>query len=270
MLNDYRHHLIAIRRSPNTVRTRCVYVRQLLAAFPNVAKIRPQLLEDFVYSDPNWKPETINVCISSVRSFMAWAHATGRIPTNPAANLTPLKVPLVPQRMVPDENFLAAMPGASLEDQALMMLGGEGGLRRSELAGAHSRHRTGDRLTVTGKGNKTRIVGISPELCTVLDALERDGPCYYFRGRFGGHVHPSTIYERTRRLLAYNPHAMRHRAITTVYKEAGRDVFLTQKFAGHESSNTTMVYVHFEDDELAVASEATRFSRIPAELPAAA
>ena len=47
----------------------------------------------------------------------------------------------------------------------------------------------------------------------------------------------------------YPFHALRHSAVTAVYK-ASRDLFLAQRFARHVSPLTTVIYTHPSDDEL--------------------
>jgi site-specific recombinase XerC len=47
----------------------------------------------------------------------------------------------------------------------------------------------------------------------------------------------------------YNFHALRHSAITAVYRASG-NLFLAQRFARHASPLTTIVYTHPSDDEL--------------------
>jgi integrase/recombinase XerC len=48
----------------------------------------------------------------------------------------------------------------------------------------------------------------------------------------------------------YSFHALRHTAVTNVYR-ASRDVFLAQRFARHVSPLTTVVYTHPSDQEMA-------------------
>jgi len=49
----------------------------------------------------------------------------------------------------------------------------------------------------------------------------------------------------------YPLHALRHTAITNVYR-ASRDLFLAQRFARHVSPLTTVVYTHVSDEELSM------------------
>lgn len=48
----------------------------------------------------------------------------------------------------------------------------------------------------------------------------------------------------------YSFHHLRHTAITNVQREE-RDIRLTQKFARHRSINTTLIYEHASDEQLA-------------------
>jgi site-specific recombinase XerC len=48
----------------------------------------------------------------------------------------------------------------------------------------------------------------------------------------------------------YGFHALRHTAVTNVYR-ASRDLVLAQRFARHASPLTTTVYTHPSDDEMA-------------------
>jgi integrase/recombinase XerC len=47
----------------------------------------------------------------------------------------------------------------------------------------------------------------------------------------------------------YPLHALRHTAITNVYR-ASKDLFLAQRFARHASPLTTVIYTHASDEEL--------------------
>ncbi len=55
--------------------------------------------------------------------------------------------------------------------------------------------------------------------------------------------------ERVRFDRRYSFHAMRHSAVTAVYR-ATENLFLAQRFARHASALTTIVYTHPSDEEL--------------------
>jgi site-specific recombinase XerC len=53
----------------------------------------------------------------------------------------------------------------------------------------------------------------------------------------------------------YGFHALRHTAVTNVYR-ASRDLFLAQRFARHASPLTTTVYTHPSDEDMATTLRA--------------
>jgi integrase len=55
----------------------------------------------------------------------------------------------------------------------------------------------------------------------------------------------------------YPFHALRHTAITNVYR-ASRDLFLAQRFARHASPLTTVIYTHATDEDLREGVRALR------------
>ena len=59
----------------------------------------------------------------------------------------------------------------------------------------------------------------------------------------------STWQRRSGADRVYGFHALRHTAVTNVYR-ASRDLFLAQRFARHVSPLTTTVYTHPSDEEL--------------------
>jgi integrase/recombinase XerC len=59
----------------------------------------------------------------------------------------------------------------------------------------------------------------------------------------------ATWQRRTGFDRVYSFHALRHTAVTNVYR-ASRDLFLAQRFARHVSPLTTTVYTHPSDDEM--------------------
>lgn len=251
MLSAFRTHLVARRRSPNTIRLRMVYLN-LLAREHDLALVTATDLETVLASRPDWSPETVNSAISSWRTFYKWAIRTGHLSTDPTIDLEMLYVPRVVKTLADDERVRAALETASPRDRAIVLLGREAGLRRAEIAALHKSNRRGGWLHITGKGSRFRRVPMSARLTAALDAIDTDG--YYFPGRYTGHLAANTVARIVGRLIGTSPHSLRRSALTSVYRKSGGDLRMTQEFAGHSSPNVTAIYVQVDDDDLIKAS----------------
>jgi integrase/recombinase XerC len=259
MLDEYKTSLQRRRLSPNTVRLRVYWMEKFAKAVPDLAAADIDQMEEWLdRRKHDWSANTQATAVASLRSFYRWATVTGRLQRNPAAELAHVRVHKKPSRITPENVIIDALHEASLQEQAMLLLGAECGLRVSEIAALSRSDRDGEWLTIVGKGNVTRTVHVSERLGTVLDAIEaakmRWG--HYFPGKSGGHAHPSTIWRHISRLTGMNPHALRHRAGTTVYRKLGKDLRVTQEFLGHARPETTAIYVHVERDDLLLAGNA--------------
>jgi len=120
----------------------------------------------------------------------------------------------------------------------------------------------GDAITVTGKGNKRRMVPVLGQvLALVADyvalcptALPADGPL--FIGAKGGPLSPRIVQltmERLRGLLGLaetaTPHALRHSFATHLLARGG-DLRSIQELLGHASLSTTQVYTAVDSERL--------------------
>jgi integrase/recombinase XerC len=151
-------------------------------------------------------------------------------------------------------------------DAAVMALLYGSGLRISEALSLKRRDipapNEGDVITVTGKGNKTRMV---PVLKTVLDLVQdyiamcphplaADQPV--FVGARGGPLSPRIIQltmERLRGTLGLpdsaTPHALRHSFATHLLSRGG-DLRAIQELLGHASLSTTQIYTGVDAERL--------------------
>jgi integrase/recombinase XerC len=120
----------------------------------------------------------------------------------------------------------------------------------------------GDTVTVTGKGNKTRVVPVLPRVLELIDdyaalcpyPLAADGPL--FLGAKGGPLSPRIIQlamERLRGALGLpdtaTPHALRHSFATHLLARGG-DLRAIQELLGHASLSTTQVYTAVDTERL--------------------
>lgn len=256
LLDDFIDYLTRRRRAPVTIRKRRAVVARLLT------EIDPYLVTTFELDEwvhGHWTAdESVNAAISGLRGFFRWMHMSGRRQDNPALELDTVFVERRPARIAADESILAGIASADLATQVMIRLGAECGLRRHEIAKVHqSDIEGGEWLHVIGKNGKHRVVHIEPELRDLIGQL---GPGFLFPGGSNGHLHGNTVYERIRRAVGANPHALRHRAGTVVYEGTGHDLRCTQEFLGHSSPITTSRYVHVTRRDLVRASAAARLA----------
>ncbi|MDB5439909.1 MAG: recombinase XerC [Caulobacteraceae bacterium] len=143
----------------------------------------------------------------------------------------------------------------ALRDQAVLTLLWGCGLRISEgLSLSRADAPMQDRLRITGKGGKTRIVPVLPAVQAAVDAylvaqpfpLDSDEPL--FRARRGGPLSPRHVQAAMQRLRSRlglseraTPHALRH-SFATHLLGAGADLRSIQELLGHASLSTTQRY----------------------------
>lgn len=260
MLDDYTRYLTRKRRAPRTIRLRVYWITRLMRKWPNPLACTIDDLEAFIDSRP-WSPATQQTIVLSFRSFYRWAHETGLIPANPTFELANIRVVRSPSRIASESAIATAIEEAPLLDKAMILLGAECGLRVHEITKLHRDDRHGEWLRIVGKGGVLREVWLSPELAALLDEIEatRMRWGYYFAGKSGGHMHETTVWRHISRWLGSNPHSLRHRAGTKVWRTTG-DIRVAQQFLGHARPETTAIYLHVERDDLARAGQATRIA----------
>ena len=157
-------------------------------------------------------------------------------------------------------------PWILARDAAVLALLYGGGLRISEALGLKRRDMPapgrGDAITVTGKGNKQRMVPLLPQVSQLIADyaaicpydLPGGGPL--FVGAKGGPLSPRIVQlamERLRGALGLpdlaTPHALRHSFATHLLARGG-DLRAIQELLGHASLSTTQIYTAVDTDRL--------------------
>lgn len=224
---------------------------------------------------------------AAARSFTAWAHRTGRCPTDPGARLTPprahralpavLRADQAAALMVTTahpEQQPAAVPAdldpvnqaIALRDQAALELLYASGIRVAELVGLNigdiDHHRRVAR--VLGKGNKERTVpfgqpaglALARYLSSGRPTLVRDDPAPVFLGQQGRRLDQREVRRMVHQRIQQvegapdlAPHGLRHSAATHLL-EGGADLRTVQEILGHVSVATTQRYTHVSAERL--------------------
>jgi site-specific recombinase XerD len=214
-----------------------------------------------------YAPATTARKLSAMRSAFAWLFARERVPRDPAAVVPGPKQP----RTLPAtlsgaelERLLDEAPAPTgprgLRDRALVELLYGCGLRASEACALRRRDvdLDGDRVRVTGKGGKQRVVPLGGAAHEALERYLRDGRPHLVGATGGDHMfvsvrgrplHPSDVRRslasalRREGLPSRSPHALRH-SFATHLLEGGADLLSIQELLGHASVATTQVYTH--------------------------
>ncbi len=191
---------------------------------------------------------------------------------NPCESLRAPKSPrALPKALSPDQTrqLLEAQPGTTLltRDRAILELFYSSGLRLSELAELKLTQLdlTSGEVTVTGKGNKTRIVPVgkrAEQTLTQWLALRPTGTDYVFPGRGGAHLGQRAIELRLKLWAVcaglevnVHPHVLRHSFASHLLQSSG-DLRAVQEMLGHASISTTQIYTRLDFQHLAIAYDA--------------
>ena len=202
--------------------------------------------------------------MSTVRGFFRHLDRNGLVHNAAVGAVRTPKVPKsVPKALSRDEALEAVAAAGDLSDEpwvarrdiALVTLLYGCGLRLGEaLALNRGQAPRADRLVVTGKGNKQRLVPVLPVVVeAVTDYLAHcpyrlgdDGPL--FVGVRGARLNPGVAQRQVRRLRILlglpettTPHAQRH-SFATHLLAGGGDLRTIQELLGHASLSTTQRY----------------------------
>jgi integrase/recombinase XerC len=167
----------------------------------------------------------------------------------------------------------AREPWIFARDAAVLALLYGSGLRISEALsltrGAVPRPGKGDVITVTGKGNKSRMVPVLPQVLALIERYTALCPHQLpelrpiFVGARGGPLSPRIVQLVMQRLRSglnlpdtATPHALRHSFATHLLARGG-DLRAIQELLGHVSLSTTQIYTAVDADRLAEVYRST-------------
>ncbi len=216
-------------------------------------------------------PKSLQRLLSAIRSFYRWLMRESLAEHNPAAAVRAPKAPAkLPSTMDSDAvtQLLDIKEDSPLaiRDKAIMELFYSSGLRLSELAGLRwdQVDPASGLVTVTGKGNKTRVVPIGSYAARALAEWQKvrgafagfEEPHIFVSNR-GNPISPRTIQSRIRHWARkqglpqrVHPHLLRHSFASHMLESSG-DLRAVQELLGHADISTTQVYTHLDFQHLA-------------------
>ena len=259
------------RRSPHTVRAYVATAARLLdsvgdADWPSLARLDTTALRQQLARRRAEGISNISAAreLSALKAFLTFAREqAGHADPSPPRMRGPRVKKGLPRPVTPDDATLLAQTVAEdaneawigARDRAVLLLLYGAGMRIAEaLSLTGSALPVGEILTVTGKGNKQRVVPILPIVReAVADYIAKcpwpqfpDQPL--FRGAKGGPLSQGMVQKamaRARISLGLpptaTPHALRH-SFATHLLGAGADLRSLQELLGHASLGSTQIY----------------------------
>jgi len=262
--------------SENSIEAYCDDVRKLEKFFiqkdgrDTPLNVTFRELRDFIawLGAENKNARTQSRVISGIRAFYRFLLIEGELEENPASLIespkTGLKLPEVLSVREID-SIIAEIDLSRREghrNKAIIETLYGCGLRVSELVNLRMTdiHYGDGFVTVTGKGNKQRLVPISNKALKEIDLYKKERerlPVIHdqnivFLNRRGSRLTRAMIFTIIKDLAAkagirknISPHTFRH-SFATHLVEGGADLRAVQEMLGHESILTTEIYTHID------------------------
>lgn len=279
MIDRYLEYInIEKRYSPNTI----ISYRKDLEDFAkflldtesieNLQKADKKMVRNFIIHLNNQKlsKRSINRKISTLKSFYNFLLRISEIKISPLEGISMLKfyaekqIPFSEEEM---KHLLLILEEAQVEllDKLIIEVLYQTGMRRAELCNLPLENVNFSRneIVVIGKGNKERIVPISPDLSKVLKIyyLEHRKPTaeaekYFFVSSKGKKITEKFVYLMVTSYLSQvslkekkSPHILRHSFATHVLN-GGAEISKVKKIMGHASLASTQVYTNANIEQL--------------------
>lgn len=213
--------------------------------------------------------------LSAIRSFFNFLISEQRLSVNPAQMVrAPKSGRKLPKVLDVDQiqHYLSIPQNdvLSIRDRAILELFYSSGLRLAELVSLNltDMDLSQGMLTVTGKGNKTRVIPIGQEAIKAMEKwlqqrssmLKPDSDkleTAVFISSKGSRLAPRSVQQRLRHwaqkqaLTSHvHPHMLRH-SFASHMLESSRDLRAVQELLGHSDISTTQIYTHLDFQHLA-------------------
>ncbi len=272
----YKMYLTLERRmSPNSIEAYIDDLQKLQSFLQteqvSLQQVRLEHLQTFVATlyDLGISPRSIARIISGVRSFFSYLVLEDYIPQDPTELL---RTPQVGQKLptvltIEEVNAIKDEADASIPEgvrnRAIIEVLYSCGLRISELTGLKFSDLFFDDgfIRVEGKGNKQRLVPISPLVRKEVELylsyrqqIEPQRGCqdFVFLSKRGKPISRITVFHYIKQYAEMagiqkniSPHTFRH-TFATHLLERGANIRAIQQMLGHEKITTTEIYTHVD------------------------
>ena len=266
------------RYSPNTITSYRKDLEDFLSflmdreGLEDLQKAEKKMVRNFIVflSEKGLTKRSTNRKISTLKSFYAFLQRISLINVSPVEGLSTLK--FYPEKQIPfskeemqDLSVILDSGEVELLDRLIIEVLYQTGMRRAELCDLllENVHFYRNEITVIGKGNKQRIVPISPVLMQELkvynDEYRKPNPdvdLYFFVTPKGKKITEKFVYLLVIRYLSAvsskrkrSPHILRHSFATHILNN-GAEISKVKKMMGHASLSSTQVYTNADIEQL--------------------
>lgn len=251
LLAAYRRHL-AGRVAATTVGPRMAVARQWCELHPALDAVTFRDVEQWI-GDRALAPSSSRALLVSLRAFYRYLMREGIAATDPTALVDRAPVGARLPRPAPERDI-----GRMFRDtvdprmRALLALMALAGLRCIECSRLDWRDvdLPGGVIRVDGKGNRERVLAVSPDVVAALRAHavesgRRAGAV--FVGPAGHRLAPYRVSQLVNVYLhaagfRFSAHQLRHRCATAALQVPGADLLAVRDLLGHSSVATTQIY----------------------------
>ncbi|PWH85896.1 tyrosine-type recombinase/integrase [Brumimicrobium oceani] len=212
---------------------------------------------------------TVNRKLSSLRTFFKWAQKNQFIGIDPMLKVKgPKQEKRLPEFVKQEEIEVLEMENlfpegfSGIRDRLIIEVFYQTGIRLSELIGLKQSDFEDGKIKVLGKRNKERIIPITSELSTQIEAY-LDNPVYkeakcesIFITDKGKKLYPKFVYRKVNyylsmltKLTKRSPHVLRHTFATHMLNN-GAGLETLKEVLGHANLSATQVYTHNSFDQI--------------------
>jgi integrase/recombinase XerD len=219
------------------------------------------------------QPQSIVSMFKMIKAFFSWCEKEEYLKENIAKKVETPKVPKKILKGFTPEEVQAMINAFSYQDyfetrnRAIIAILSDCGIRAAELRTLKTENVKEDTILVNGKGNKERLIFISPALKRILIKYDRIKKQYFkdkittdhyflsYKGTEISHVGLDNVIKEAGKRTGLkdkrvSPHTFRHFFSTQCILN-GIDIYTLSKLLGHSSVNTTERYLQsLEDFEL--------------------